>query len=287
MKTVTSPRSYAVGSVTSADGTTVGYRQLGHGPGLILVHGGMMASQNFMKLATALSDTFTVYIPDRRGRGLTGPFGDDYGIHKDVEDIHALLNSTATHHVFGLSSGAIISLQSALLLPEIHKVALYEPPLSFGGSSPTAWVSRYDREIAQGKVASAMVSVIKGTQDSALVGLVPRFLLVPLMSLALKGDAKSVEDGDVALKDLVPTMHYDVYLVTATEGALESFRGLQSDVLLLGGSKSAGYLHTALDRLSAMLPHAQRVELPGVGHLAADNDGRPELVAAELRRFFA
>src|SRR5262249_10761453 len=54
---------YATGSVTSEDGTTVGYRRLGRGPGLVLVHGGMQAAHSFMKLATALSDAFTVYVP--------------------------------------------------------------------------------------------------------------------------------------------------------------------------------------------------------------------------------
>ncbi|MGD0966538.1 MAG: hypothetical protein ABSA57_21950 [Candidatus Acidiferrales bacterium] len=43
-------RHYNTGSVTSKDGTIIGYRQLGLGPGLILVHGGMQTSQNLMKL---------------------------------------------------------------------------------------------------------------------------------------------------------------------------------------------------------------------------------------------
>ena len=49
--------------MTSRDGTTIGYRQLGHGPGVIAVHGGMQAAQNLMKLALALADSFTVYLP--------------------------------------------------------------------------------------------------------------------------------------------------------------------------------------------------------------------------------
>lgn len=35
------------------------------------------------------------------------------------------------------------------------------------------------------------------------------------------------------------------------------------------------------------LPHVRRVEFTGVGHLAADNSGKPELVAQALRQFFA
>jgi len=71
-------QSYTTHSVTSKDGTTVGYRKMGSGPGIILMHGGADASQHFMELGESLSDNFTVYIPDRRGRGLSGPFGEDY-----------------------------------------------------------------------------------------------------------------------------------------------------------------------------------------------------------------
>src|SRR5674536_392631 len=71
----TKSQTFTSSSVTSSDGTIIGYRQLGSGSGIILVHGGASASQSYMKLGALLSDTFTVYIPDRRGRGLSGPFG--------------------------------------------------------------------------------------------------------------------------------------------------------------------------------------------------------------------
>jgi pimeloyl-ACP methyl ester carboxylesterase len=76
---VKSHQTYTIGSVTSNYGTTIGYQQLGSGPGVILVHGAVSSSQLFMKLGAALSDAFTVYIPDRRSRGLSGLFGDNYG----------------------------------------------------------------------------------------------------------------------------------------------------------------------------------------------------------------
>lgn len=95
-----------------------------------LVQGAMGSAQNFMQLAGALAGTFTVYVPDRRGRGLSYfPYSKDYSIQKDIEDLDALLAKTGAHYVFGLSSGAIISLQAALTLPAIYKVAIYEPVL--------------------------------------------------------------------------------------------------------------------------------------------------------------
>ena len=92
-------KSYSKGSVTSKDGTIIGYRQMGHGPGLILLHGGVNASQNLMKLGTLLRDEFTVYIPDRRGRGMSGPYGEDYSIRKEDEDLDAILKETGAHYV--------------------------------------------------------------------------------------------------------------------------------------------------------------------------------------------
>jgi hypothetical protein len=35
-------------TVTSADGTAIGYRKIGDGSGLVLLHAGMLASQHFM-----------------------------------------------------------------------------------------------------------------------------------------------------------------------------------------------------------------------------------------------
>jgi pimeloyl-ACP methyl ester carboxylesterase len=126
---IPAPAAYSVGTVISRDGTTIGYRQFGHGPGIVLVHGSMQAAQNFGKLASALADAFTVYVPDRRGRGVSGPPGERYCLTTECEDLDALLAATGTHNVFGLSSGALIALEAARTLPAIHRVALRTTPL--------------------------------------------------------------------------------------------------------------------------------------------------------------
>src|SRR5258706_10345037 len=83
-------------------------RQFGHGPGVILLHGAASSGYNHVQLAEQLSTAFTVYVPDRRGRGLSGPYGADYSIQKDIEDMDALLTKTGAHQVFGVSSGGFI-----------------------------------------------------------------------------------------------------------------------------------------------------------------------------------
>jgi pimeloyl-ACP methyl ester carboxylesterase len=76
-------------------------------------------------------------------------------------------------------------------------------------------------------------------------------------------------------------------VVRETADTLSEYATLRARVLLLGGSESPAYLKTALDALARTLPNAERVTFPGLGHLGPTNDGKPEIVAATLRRFFA
>ena len=285
------PESYTTNFVTSKDGAHIGYRQFGHGPGVVLLHGTMSSAHNHMQLAEALADAFTVYVPDRRGRGLSGPFGEDYSIQREVEDMDALLTKTGTHHVFGVSSGGIICLQAALTLPAIDKAAIYEPPLSLTRSAATAVLTRFDQQMAQGKVAAALITAMKAAQmGPPIFNAIPDWLLEPLTNMAMNGEDKKGSGDYVPMRALAPTLHYDFQLVVEMSEKLETFRAIRAEVLLLGGSKSPAYLKVALDELEQVLPRVRRVEFPGLGHAASwntDRGGQPEPVAKELRRFFA
>ena len=284
-------RTAVTSSITSKDGTTIGYRQLGHGPSVVVLHGIMESAQSHMQLAEALADTFTVYLPDRRGRGLSGPQGSDYRLEKEVEDLDALLTKTGAHYVFGVSAGAIVCLQAALTLPAIHRAAIFEPPLIIDDSVSTAFVERFDKEMAQGKVDSALVTAMKGSQMGPPVfNVMPRWLLELLTKMMTASEEKKAKADDVTMRMLASTLHSDFQLSVETKGALESFKAIRADVLLLGGSKSPAYFKVALDALEKVLPHAKRTEFPGLNHGASGNanrGGKPKLVAQELRRFFA
>lgn len=281
-------QAFAQKSFVSRDGTTIGYRQLGAGPGLILLHGGLESSQSFSQLGSLLADRFTVFIPDRRGRGRSGPFRPDHSMATEVGDLRELLELTGARDVFALSAGALVALHTALRLGTISRLALYEPPLEFGTVRPRYWAPGYERALQRGRLATALVAALKGTGDRGeLMTTLPGFILVPLFGLVLRLRPDMSIDGGPPLAELVPTVHYDLELVAETAGSLERFRDLATKILLLGGTRSKTYLAAALDGLGAVLPNAERVTLDGAGHIAADNQGDPPRVAAELRRFFA
>jgi pimeloyl-ACP methyl ester carboxylesterase len=280
------PKAYTTHTVTSKDATPIGYRQLGQGKGLILIHGGLQASQSFMKLATILADHFTVYIPDRRGRGMSGAYGENYSIQKECEDVEAILRKTGAHYLFGLSSGALISIHAALDNTTIQKLAMYEPPLS--SEFPTftnVFIDRYEREIAEEKLAAAFVTIMKGLQVSEIFSILPRFITVPLFRFALARSKETIKN-EVPLAKLIPTFHFDNMLINETVGPLERFSKLATETLLLNGSKSPYYLKATTHKLKDILPNARHIELKGLDHLAADDSGKPEIVAAVLHDFF-
>jgi pimeloyl-ACP methyl ester carboxylesterase len=138
----------------------------------------MGTAHNFDQLAATLAGTFTVFVPDRRGRGLSRDAGKDYSIQKEVDDLDALLSQTGSHNIFGLSAGAIIALQASLTLSAIHKLAIFEPPLFINGTLPTAQIARHEKEMAQGKVAAALVTAMRAGQfGPPALKFMPRWLL--------------------------------------------------------------------------------------------------------------
>jgi len=80
-------------SVISKDGTKIAYDKVGKGPALILV-AGAFSYRRFpqqVELANLLSETFTVYNYDRRGRGDSGDTP-AFSVEREIEDLQALVD---------------------------------------------------------------------------------------------------------------------------------------------------------------------------------------------------
>src|SRR5215471_18062569 len=116
-------------TVASKDGTIIGYRRYGRGPGVVLLQGALGYAAQYAELASALADEFTLFVPDRRGRATSPkPYEKSYVIDRDIEDLEALLAASGATRVFGLSSGAIIALTAAAKASSpIRRLAAFEP----------------------------------------------------------------------------------------------------------------------------------------------------------------
>jgi pimeloyl-ACP methyl ester carboxylesterase len=278
-------------SVTSRDGTTIGYRRFGRGPGLILLHGSMSSGAHHVELARLLEDTFTVVVPDRRGRGLSGPYRSGGELQQELEDVAALLEATGAPNLWGLSSGACIALHAARTMPAIAKVGIFEPPLIPDRAGAAAFLAKFDDEMARGRTGEAMITAMRGAEmGPGWFRALPKALTARLAMMGMAQEAKKPAGPYPTMRELSQTLHADFAIVAESSGRLDDYRSIRAEVLLMGGSKSPAFLKRALGDLARVLPHAKRVELTGLDHAASWNSdvrGKPGPVADQLRRFFA
>ena len=285
----------ATGSVVSKDGTRIGYLRVGRGPAVVLLHGSNESARSHLQLALALADTFTVYLPDRRGRGLSGPHRPNHSMRTEVEDLQAVLTRSDAQKVFGVSVSALIALEAARTQPAIRKIAAYEPALLMDATRYTSWVSRFDREMARGKVAAAEITCMYGL-DLAPPAFkrMGRRLAEALTNKAMESEDRKVSGDAVTMRKLAPTLRYEGLLLAETAGTVGTFAEVAAEVLLLGGDmKRPAFIKPAFEALARTLPHNRRVRFPGLDHGGSadvgptNRHGKPEVVAPEIQSFFA
>src|SRR6184192_3295538 len=131
-------------TVTSADGTTIGFDAYGQGRPLILIDGATAhraVNPTNAQVGELLSDGFRTYTYDRRGRGEstdTAP----YAIQREIEDIAALIEDATVAGdgqpaiLFGWSSGCLLALDAAAAGLPIAGLVLFEPPVVVGDVRP-------------------------------------------------------------------------------------------------------------------------------------------------------
>src|SRR4051812_34657235 len=102
----------------SADGTEVGWAEVGSGPAVVVVHGGNQAHVHYLAFGRALADRgLRVILVDRRGRGLTPAMNATDGIEVEVADLRAVLDATGARLAFGHSAGGLIVAEAAIRMP--------------------------------------------------------------------------------------------------------------------------------------------------------------------------
>jgi pimeloyl-ACP methyl ester carboxylesterase len=151
---ITTETSHAV---FSRDGTKISYLSQGSGPAVIVIPGALSMADDYTAFARALAEHFTVHIIERRGRGQSGPQGDDYSIAKECEDVLALQQKSGACFLVGHSFGGLVALEVARHNPSLTKIAVYEPGVSIDGSIPMDWMPGFEKKLAEKKYLDAFV----------------------------------------------------------------------------------------------------------------------------------
>jgi pimeloyl-ACP methyl ester carboxylesterase len=264
-------------TVTSKDGTKIAYDKVGHGPALILVAGAFSYRKypGQVKLAELLSENFTVYNYDRRGRGDSGDT-QQYSIEHEIEDLQAIIDEAGgSAYVWGLSSGAVLALQAAAKGVSITKLALHEPPfvVDDAGHIPPKDIAAQIKELI---AANRRTEAIKYFMTKGMGA--PSFV-VSLMRIMPGVWSK--------LMAIAHTLPYDAALLDGYMDGNPLPDKLWSTVtmptLVLEGTESPTALRHGAQALAQVLPNAQLLSKKGLGHAKKLDTKR---ISAELAAFF-
>ena len=102
------------------NGISLYYATIGHGPPVVLLHGGLANSDYWGHQVTALAPHHTVVLVDSRGHGRSSRDARPYGYDLMADDVVALLDTLhiARADVVGWSDGAILGLDLAIRHPD-------------------------------------------------------------------------------------------------------------------------------------------------------------------------
>lgn len=250
-------------SVVSPDGTVIGFETLGDGPPLLLVHGGTATLLRWAPVREQLATRYTVYLMDRRGRGLSTDEASSYSLQREAEDIAAVASAAGDDvYAVGHSYGALATIEAALI-HRFRRIVLYEPPMESPGlpvvppgalarlkalTSPEELLEGFYRDALQ--LPQAAIDGMKGTEVwAARVGAAFTILRELDEVIAFRADAR--------------------------------LAAIEAPVRMLLGTESPGYVRAATANIAAQIPGAGIVALQGQAHQAIDSDPA-QFVAAVL-----
>jgi len=276
--------------VLSRDGTSIGFLRQGRGPAVVLVQGAMADVHAYQDLAAALSTTCTVISAERRGRGLSPrPYESGHDIARDVEDVDAVMAATEARTLFGLSSGAVITLEAARVLERVERAVVYEPPFYeppfYEDGIDRVLIARLFAELEAGDLPSALLDSLlaAGTAPTVLRRL-PRPVARILTRVVIAADARRRGQSST-FRDLLPGVRFDFHDVASVDGRIGDYASITVPVLLLSGTNSPRFLQETVRTLRTSLPASRLHEFRGLGHDGPWNSGDPARVAAVVRDF--
>jgi pimeloyl-ACP methyl ester carboxylesterase len=265
-------------TVPSKDGTSIAFDQSGQGPALVLVAPAFGTRADQASLATGLALYFTVFAYDRRGRGDSGDTA-PYAVEREVEDLEAVLDvAGGSAYVFGHSSGAVLALDAARVLPrKIRKLALYEPPFIIDASRPPM----------PGDFASHLTELVVSGRRGDAVEYWQTQLGIPAEAIAHMRQSPMWP----GLEALAPTLPYDATIMGDTQRGdplpLKKWASVTVPTLVMDGTTMMGredlhaFMRHGADELASILPNAQRHTLEG-----QDHGPTTEALVPALRAFF-
>jgi pimeloyl-ACP methyl ester carboxylesterase len=251
----------------------IAYTQAGHGPPLVLLHGGLDDSRSWRRQIDALADEFTVLAWDAPGCGRSSDVPESWRMPDYADALASWLLATGIEqpHILGLSWGSTIALELYRRHPLVPgSLILASPYAGWAGSLPP------------GEVAARLESVLAAAglpRDQMPEGLPGVFS--GRASPALRSEQLAIWADNAGGRN--PGGYRAMAYSMAEADLRDVLPRIQVPTLLLHGQLDERAPLKVASDLHARIPASRLVIVEGVGHLT--NVEAPDEFNAHVRQF--
>lgn len=267
--------NHITSTVISKDGTEIAYTRIGSGPAIVLVDGALCyrGSSPNGPLAEELSKDFTVFTYDRRGRGESGDTR-AYDIDREYEDLAAIAELAGGRpSVYGISSGAALSLGAVQHGLPVERLAVFEAPFVVDDTRPPlpAGLREHTQRLLDDGRRGTAVALFMRRGANLPAPVVTMMRVMPFWR---------------RLKAVAHTLPYDYAALGDDTGRGEPlpayrWKDIGVPVLVMAGGKSPVSMQNAMRELAGVVPGAAYRTLDRQTHVV-----KAEALAPVLREFF-
>jgi 3-oxoadipate enol-lactonase len=247
------------------EGARLRYRDEGRGDAVIFVHGWTLDLDMWEPQVAALSDAYRIIRFDRRGHGLSSGRP---SLSQDLADLHALCRHLGLRHtaMVGMSQGARSALNFSSGSPATISCLILDGPPRIGASgaqdipydSYRALAREHGMDAFRQEWAQHPLAALR-TRDRRAHELVAQMIA--------RYPGHDLTDVPTEGSAAVPSIPANIHM----------------PVLLIGGEFDLDSRKTAASELASQFPQAERVQIPGAGHLCNLDD--PAAYNAAIRKF--
>ncbi len=254
-------------TVTSLDGTAIAIERFSDGGRALVKIGGAFCDRTFAApLTEVLSEGFSVYSYDRRGRGDSEPGASAWSVQRELEDLTVVIAAIGDGEpvsVFGHSSGGAVALEAAAAGVPIDRLAVYEPPYAGNQAASLQRAAELQALVDDGRLDEAAALFLTGTGVPS-----PRI------------EQMRRWDGWPGMVARAGTLGYETACCNDGVVPVDRLRAVGCPVLALAGGSSPPWAADAARTIGDAVPGGRAEIVPGEDHNPAAEVLAPLLTGA-------
>ncbi len=254
--------TFSRSTFTATDQTLIALDSRGSGPGLVIIPGSVVLPERYQPIATMLSQSFTVHILHRRGRGASGAQRPGHTMAQECDDVLAALDTTGATAVFGHSFGGLVAIQTAARAREnrLDHLIAYDPALVVHGALPTGFLPRFEAELDHNRPAAALTTLQRGLAVGGALDRIPRPAARAVNWLLLHAP------GGSDLAHNLRAVPGEIQAATTIPAPARTYASIATHAVIMVGARSPEWLRQAGKDLASTMPDVQVTTVAGLDH---------------------